>query len=142
MVHLLQIITLGVCPEMHAVPKMAKIRQNHQFHQANVALMNLTEIHQNRQILERFLSLSKFRQICHFHHCLHFWTYERGKEGVIDTLKASPIQIPPWSNLFLKNLVIVRGWFFLSECQRFLNKHICYRGFQIGILKLRRVTHQ
>ena len=80
---------------MHAVPKMAKIRQNYQFHQANFALMNLTEIHQNRQILERFLSLSKFRQMCHFHHCLHFWTYERGKEGVIDTLKAPPIQIPP-----------------------------------------------
>ena len=37
---------------MHAITKMAKIRQNRQFRQDDFALTNLTENHQNRQIHE------------------------------------------------------------------------------------------
>ena len=37
---------------MHAVTKMAKIRQNRQNHPADFALTNLTKIHQNCQIHE------------------------------------------------------------------------------------------
>ena len=39
-----------VCPEMHKVVKMAKIRQNCQIRQADFALTNLTEICKNPQI--------------------------------------------------------------------------------------------
>ena len=49
-----------VCPEMHAVTKMAKIHQNCQICQADLALTNLTKIRQNHQIHEHSLGLKKF----------------------------------------------------------------------------------
>ena len=45
-------------PEMHAITKMAKIRQNRQFRQDDFALTNLTKNHQNRQIHEHWLGLT------------------------------------------------------------------------------------
>ena len=46
---------------MHAVTKMAKIRQNCQICQAYLALTNLTKIRQNHQTLhEHSLGLKKF----------------------------------------------------------------------------------
>ena len=49
-----------VGPEMHAVTKMAKIHQNCQICQADLALTNLTKIRQNHQIHEHSLGLKKF----------------------------------------------------------------------------------
>ena len=60
-----------------------KTNKNHYFHQADCALMNLTQICQNRRLdsthdvhvcENKIASLTKILQICHFHHCLHFWT--------------------------------------------------------------------
>ena len=58
---------------MHAAMKMAKIPQNRQIRRADFALTILTKIPQNRQIEEHSLRLTKFRQICHFRHCVYFW---------------------------------------------------------------------
>ena len=49
------------------------VQISRQFHQADLALTNLT-IRQHSPIRRYSLSLTKFRQICHFRYGVHFWT--------------------------------------------------------------------
>ena len=50
------------------------LTKTRQFRQADCALTNLTIMCQNRQIHKHLLGLTRFRQICHFCYCVHFWT--------------------------------------------------------------------
>ena len=57
-----------------ASTNLTKTRQTRQFRRADCALTNLTIMCQNRQIHKHLLGLTRFRQICHFCYCVHFWT--------------------------------------------------------------------
>ena len=66
---------------MHAVTKMAKIRQNRQNHHADFALTNLTKIHQNCQIHEihRFGEISSNLPFSSLHTFLDISDLRSGK---------------------------------------------------------------
>ena len=95
------------CTADFALTNLTKFRQNRYFRQADFALTNLAKVRQNRQlhsgnsccnlhknrrnrqirqhvrpisgdaICRKIVSLTKFRQICHFSYCLHFWTFRQ-----------------------------------------------------------------
>ena len=82
---------IAICPEMHALMKMKKIRQNLQWSSelislcriwlkffkiasyASFASTKLTKIRPNRKIHEHSLGETKFRQIRHFRYGVYFW---------------------------------------------------------------------